>query len=67
MAGYLPSTKWQKEDLNPRSLVPEPMCLTRHLVPLANSTVVGMKISKNISFDGNWPFYLVNGQVILMT
>lgn len=67
MAGYLPSNKWQKEDLNPRSLVPEPMCLTWHLVPLLNSAVVGMEISKNASFGGNWPFYLMNGPVILMT
>lgn len=59
MPGYLPSNKWQNEDLIPRSLIPERMCLTMALdasLEQHRGSRDEVEISVNIPFDGNSPF-----------
>lgn len=59
MAGYLPSNKWQNEDLIPRSLIPEPMHLAMALdasLEQHRGSRDEVEISENVPFDGNSPF-----------
>lgn len=59
MAGYLPSNKWQNEDLIPKSLIPEAMRLAMALdasLEQHHGSRDEVEISENIPFDGNSPF-----------